>query len=203
MALDSFASLKSSITNWMARSDLATIAEDCIALAEGDFNRLLRTRDMEDNETLTPDGNGEATLPTDYLAWRTVTVLTNPRVELEYVAPSFMEDQYGDRAAGQARYFTVRGTKITVVPLTSSTVRFDYYAKIPALSDANTTNWLLTKYPNTYLYQCLKHAAVFIRDDNAAGTYGALANASLQALEADDSGSRFARASARISGPTP
>jgi hypothetical protein len=54
-----------------------------------------------------------------------------------------------------------------------------------------------------YLYQCLKHAAIYIRADQAAGTYGALANASIQALEADDNSARFTRATARISGPTP
>jgi len=203
MAISVYSDLKSAITDWLARSDLTAFADTAIELAEADFNRVLRVRDMETYDTLTPDSNGEATLPTDYLQWRTVTALLSPRIELEYIAPSYMEDQYGDRASGYPAFFTIRGTKITVVPLTTYDVRFDYYQSIPALSSSNTTNWLLTKYPNLYLYQCLSHCATYIKDSGGEQTYTARANAAREALIADDSMSRYTRASARISGPTP
>lgn len=204
MALDSYSSLKSSIADWMqGRTDLAPTVDDFIDLAEAEFNRVLRVREMEAYDDLTLDSNGEATLPTDYLAWRTVTAKTNPRRELDFVAPSYIEDVYGDRPSDLPEVFTIRGSTILVAPITTSDVRMDYYQKIPALSDSQTTNWLLEKMPNLYLHAALKHAAIYLDDDNLAQRYAALANASIQALTADDWSGRFNRASMRVSGPTP
>lgn len=207
MALATYADLKSEIGNWMnGRTDLATDADTFIDLAEGDFNRVFRVREMETYATLSPDANGEASLPSDYLQWRTVTAQTSPRSELQFVPPSYLDDQYPDRAAGYPRFFTIYGSTMLVLPLTESDIRLDYYETIPALSDAQTTNWLLTKYPNVYLYQCLKHAAVFLNTPSAssqAQTYGALANAAIDALMRDDERARYTRTTMRVSGPTP
>lgn len=204
MSLTTFSSLKSSITDWLqGRTDILPQTEDFITLAEAEFNRVIRVREMEASDDLTLDGNGEATLPTDYLAWRTVTALTDPRIELEYATPSYIEDTYPERPSDYPSVFTIRGSTILVAPITTSTVRIDYFQKIPALSDANTTNWLLTKMPGLYLHMCLKHAAIYLDNDGAAQRYAALANGALQALSSDDWGGRFNRARARVSGPTP
>jgi hypothetical protein len=40
-----------------------------------------------------------------------------------------------------------------------------YYAQIPALSDSNTTNWMLTKNPDIYLYGALLEASPYIMND--------------------------------------
>lgn len=204
MALDSYSSLKSSITDWLqGRTDLVTVVDDFIDLSEAEFNRVLRVREMEAATTLTLDGNGEATLPTDYLAWRTVTALTDPRREVEYATPSYIEDTYPDRPSGYPEVFTIRGSTLLVAPITSSSIRFDYYQKIPALSDSQTTNWLLDKMPGLYLHMSLKHASVYLDEDALAQRYASLAQAALSALTSDDWTSRFNRASMRVSGPTP
>lgn len=204
MSLDTYSSLKSAITDWLqGRTDLATNVDDFIDLAEADFNRIIRVREMETSATLTPDSDGEATLPSDYLAWRTVTALTDPRIQLGYVAPSYMEDQYGDRASGYPAFFTITGSTMLVLPITTYDVRLDYYEKIDALSDSNTTNWLLTKMPSAYLFMALKYAAIYLSADGEAQRYSSLANAAVEALVNDDRQSRYARAAARVSGPTP
>lgn len=204
MALDSYSSLKSSITDWLqGRTDLVTVVDDFIDLSEAEFNRVLRVREMEATSTLTLDGNGEATLPTDYLAWRTVTALTDPRREVEYATPSYIEDTYPDRPSGYPEVFTIRGSTLLVAPITSSSIRFDYYQKIQALSDSQTTNWLLDKMPGLYLHMSLKHASVYLDEDALAQRYASLAQAALSALTSDDWTSRFNRASMRVSGPTP
>lgn len=204
MSLNTFSSLKSAITDWMqGRTDILGNTEDFITLAESEFNRVLRVREMEASDDLTLDGNGETTLPTDYLAWRTVTALTNPRRELEFATPSYIEDTYGDRPSSLPEVFTIRGSTLLVAPITTSDVRLDYFAKIPALSDVAPSNWLLAKMPGLYLHMSLKHAAIYLDNDAAAQRYAALANGALQALSSDDWGGRFNRASMRVSGPTP
>lgn len=204
MSLDSYSSLKSSITDWLqGRTDLATVVDDFIDLAEAEMNRVLRVREMEASDTLTLDSNGEATLPTDYLAWRSVTALTSPRIDVEYATPSFIEDAYGDRYSGNPSVFTIRGSTILVVPISTEDIRLDYYQKVPALSDSNTSNWVLAKMPGLYLHLALKHAAVYLDEPQLEQKYGMLAQVDLQALMSDDWGGRFNRGKARVSGPTP
>jgi hypothetical protein len=58
-----------------------------------------------------------------------------------------------------------------------------YYAKITSLSDGNTTNWLLTKAPDVYLYGALTHAAPFLMDDQRIAVFAQIYLARVQALQ--------------------
>lgn len=204
MPLSNYNDLKASIQNWMYdRPDLAPMCGDFIALTEGDLNQVLRTRIQLKTVTVTPDANGSANLPDDYASFRQVTALTNPRCPLSLVAPSFRDAEIPYRAGGYPSYFTIDGATITVLPLTSSNVEISYYAKIPALSDANTTNWLLAAYPNIYLYGACRQAAIFIGDsDRESRMERAYANA-LNSFKASEELAMYSRASARSNGPTP
>lgn len=203
MAISSFSDLKTQIGSWFNdRDDLATDAATFIALAEADFNRVLRVREMETSTTLTPS-SGEAPLPADYLEWRTVTLLASRRSEIEYATPSYIEDIYGERESGTPRFFTIRGATMIIVPVSDTSVRLDYYQKITGLSDAAPSNWLLAKYPNLYLFQSLMYAAIFLGDDARQGKYGSLAGAQIAALQSDDTRARYARGAARRSGVAP
>ena len=42
---------------------------------------------------------------------------------------------------------------------------------MPALSDADPTNWVLSDYPNLYLYGSLLHSAPFLKDDMRLGMW--------------------------------
>ena len=60
MALTTFSGLKSSIADWLNRSDLTTQIADFIALTEADFNAKLRIRQMEQIDTITIDSEPES-----------------------------------------------------------------------------------------------------------------------------------------------
>jgi SAM-dependent MidA family methyltransferase len=67
MALSNYTNLKTSIANWLNRSDLTSeIADDFIVLAEADFNSKLRIRKMITQSTFTIDSETES-LPTGFL----------------------------------------------------------------------------------------------------------------------------------------
>ncbi len=57
-----------------------------------------------------------------------------------------------------------------------------YYGKIPALSNQNTSNWLLVKAPDLYLYGSLVHAAPYLLDDQRVGLFANMYNSRLEAL---------------------
>jgi len=54
---------------------------------------------------------------------------------------------------------------IIPAPAGSTDYSIVYYAQNPALSDSNTTNWLLTKSADLYLYSALLEAAPYLNNE--------------------------------------
>lgn len=213
MALATYANLQTAIQDWMFdRTDLtmATTA-DFVVLCEGELNNgapaignmppvsPLRTRDQLTTTELTPS-SGVCDLPADYAQYRQVTALTDPRRVLEAVAPSFRDTDQAFRSSGLPSWFSISGDEMLVLPTNAANVELEYYAKVPALSGA--ANWLLTKFPNVYLYGCLKHACIYIGDERAQ-TMAAMFSGLVDGLNASDVKSMYARAAARVSRVTP
>ena len=60
-------------------------------------------------------------------------------------------------ATYEPRYYAITAGEIEVFPVPDGTYSTElyYYAKIDALSDSNTSNWLLEYFPDAYLYGAL------------------------------------------------
>jgi len=134
---------------------------------EADANSRLRVLPMEASVLLTTVG-GDVALPADYLLWRTVrpTLPGSPPVptfhppydELDYVHPAYLPPV----GRGFDRLFTIEGNNFKVRPVDDRTGAYDfhYYQKIPTLVGNNSnSNWLLTEYPNVYLFGLMVEAA--------------------------------------------
>jgi hypothetical protein len=165
MALATYSDLQSSVASWLARDDLTSVIPDFVVLFEAVANRRLRVRQMETDATLTMT-SGAATLPTDYLAWRTVTSDASSGGELEYVQPTWLRAAYPAGESGTAKYFTIEGSTLTVGPSDDTDLTLRYFAKVPALS--GTVNWLFTAHPDLYLFGTLTEAKAFIEDEKRA-----------------------------------
>lgn len=164
MSIANYSDLKSAITTfYVNRSDLAAVADDFIDLVEASLNLTLRCREMEASTDLTPTSN-VCTLPTDYLEYKRVVELASTRRALEYITEDAADYLYPDRTAGLSNHFMIIGSNLTALPLSSNDIELTYYQQIPALSDSNTTNWLLTRSPNLYLHGCLMYAAEFTKN---------------------------------------
>ena len=71
MALSTYTELKTSIANWLNRTDLTSeIAEDFIVLAEKDFNSKLRIRKMNATDASFTINAETVALPTGFLQLR-------------------------------------------------------------------------------------------------------------------------------------
>ncbi|MCS5737235.1 phage adaptor protein, partial [Herbiconiux daphne] len=67
--------------------------------------------------------------------------------------------------------------------LTSGDIIVGYYSDSPELhSDTDSCN-LLTIAPDLLLYMAMKHACIFVQDDEAAQKYGFMAEAALQVVQ--------------------
>jgi hypothetical protein len=160
MAIGTYAQLQTAIGSWLGHDLFTSQIPDFIALFEAAANRRLRVRQQETSVTLTPS-SGVATLPADYLAWRRVTWTGSPRGELDYVTPSWLQAAYASAASGTPAVFTIEGSSLTVRPVDDTALELLYYAKVPALSDVATTNWLLTAHPDLYLFGSMVEAELF------------------------------------------
>ena len=165
MALATYSDLKTSIANWLNRSDLTDeIADDFIKLTEADFNSKLRIRKMVAQTSFTIDSETEA-LPTGFLQVRDIYILNgNTKVPLTYTTPSQMDSTVGTSTTGLPNSFTILGDTFRFSPKPDATYTafINYYKSFDALSDTTTTNYILTTHPAIYLYGSLFHAANFL-----------------------------------------
>ena len=165
MALSTYSELKTSIANFLNRSDLTTeIQDDFIKLTEADFNSKLRVRKMITQSTITIDSETEA-LPTGFLQVRDFYILSgSTKYPLRYMTPSQMDQVKGTSVTGIPQAYTILGDTFRFTPKPDSTYTgyINYYKKFDALSDTNTTNFILTDHPAIYLYGSLFHAANFL-----------------------------------------
>ena len=165
MALTTYTELKTSLANWLNRSDLTTeIGDDFIKLTEADLNSKLRVRAMIAQVNITVDAETEA-LPTDFLQIRNFYILSGQtKTPLVYTTPASMDTTSGTSTTGKPTTFTILGDTLRFSPKPDATYTavMNYFKKFPALSSTNATNYILASHPAIYLYGSLFHAANFL-----------------------------------------
>ena len=163
-----YAELKTNIANYLNRSDLTSYIDTFIDSTEAELNRRLRTKEMIKRATATADSQ-YLTVPTDWQEAINIEITSNN------FSPLFQQsieslDVYrkaNNNITGQPIYYAMVDDSIELAPTPDSsyTLQLTYYAKITALSDSNTTNFVSTDHPDLYLYGCLKHASIFLMED--------------------------------------
>lgn len=178
MTIASYSDLQTSVANYLNRSDLTSIIPDLITLAEAQLNADLVARDMETRTNLsTVAGNAYVTLPTDMLEMnRLLVTSTDPNRVLGYRSADELSTEYPTGYVGIPAVFTIIGSQIQLAPIPDGvyTLEITYQQKLPALSVSNTTNWLLTQWPNAYLYGALCAAQPFLMNDERLPVFQAL-----------------------------
>lgn len=193
MAIATYAQLKTAIASWAHRSNISdSVISDFVSLAEAEFNRALRCVQQETRSTLSVSSRYTA-LPADFLELRRIEYDGSPVYPLNSLTPYQQTGYRQNQPTGEPVYYSIVGTDIEIVPTqTSASVDILYYAKIAALSDSNTTNWLLTAHPDLYLAECLRQLGIYTKDDNAIARYGAQVAEAIRTIRQLDAAKRFA-----------
>jgi len=195
MALATYNDLLAAVAAWVARDNLTANIPDFVTLFEAEANRRLRVRQMEASINSLVFSNTPATaiLPSDYLMWRTVWWIGNPRRVIEYVHPSYFTAAFPDSPTDIPRYFTIIGGVIAINPTdtTSNRILFDYFQKIGPLS--SSVNWLYSAHPDIYLFGTLAEAYGFQKDAN---------NMAMWAARRDDIFDKIERLDQKTRGPS-
>lgn len=186
MAISDNATLIAAVQNWTARADLNSVIPDFIMLAEARINRELKVRQMLSTVGLTASG-GSFPLPSDIISIARVSYLYSGRdVELESL-PSAANLNARD---GIAYGYVVEGSVAKLVGGSGNEdITLSYYAKIPAVSTG--PNWLITNFPDIYLYATLLETAPYIGNDQKIGIWQAGYESAIDSLNRMDSESRY------------
>lgn len=162
-----YASLKSTVLDWLARQDISdNIFESFVTIVEQTISAELKSFDTEKLFVapaleLTELGFLGASLPKDFREARVVMYANNP---IYYVEPQkFMQTP-------QSTGFTIVGGKILVGAGVQGTGSLSvvYYTRVPHINLNNLTNAIIEKYPNIYIFGCLREAYSYISDSEKA-----------------------------------
>lgn len=168
-----YTTLKEAVADWLNRADMTAQIPVFIQLAEAKFNRELRVRDMLARSESSSD-EGYIPMPADFLQEYSMKLeAATPHQEISYVGADDAKKIKATGLTGEVRYYSIVGNTFELIPDPAEQVDVEmiYYAKIPALSDSATTNWLLTKSPDLYLYGTLLETVPYLKDDERLQTW--------------------------------
>ena len=169
MAITTYTELKTAVVGFLDRTDLTARVPEFIALAEAALNRELRTNDQLASTTL-PADSATLALPQDLREVKAVRIASTG-APLKFRDIDQMDEQRPRfSTTGTPCFYGVAGLSLEFLPAVSGAAPVDifvrYFRAVPALTDSATTNWLLTKHPDAYLYGALIHSAPYLREDD-------------------------------------
>lgn len=189
MALATLSDLKTRVADYLARpiDDIANEFASAVEMVESELNTDpdFRVADMEKLVDLAVT-SGVANLPSDFIELRNVTNDSGLNCGSYYLS-------------GLSLVFSTSDPNDSGI----SGVTVLYYASLPPLVNDGDTNWLLTKYPQIYLYGILSELGFWLVDATQITAFGAKYTQSLEKLRSADRNKRWGGASVIISGPTP
>ena len=193
-----YSELKTNIANFLNRSDLTNQIDFFIDATEAELNRRLRVKDMIKRATATADGQ-YLSLPTDWLE------AINVQIDGNSFKPLFQQsiesmDVYrkgNNNVTGLPAFFALVDNTIELAPTPDSsyTLQLTYYGTIDALSDTNTSNFISTSYPDAYLYGALKHASIYLMEDDRVALFTSQFEKALEEMRMEQEKAEFGKGS--------
>jgi len=109
-------------------------------------------------------------LPADYIEVKNLRTVGAPDVQLDRSSVFELYSLYPrNGSTSQPRAFARDGANLVFGPEPDAdyTLAGTYYAKLPSLGPANTSNWLITDVPDLILAAAMKEAAAYTMDAEA------------------------------------
>lgn len=168
--------LIASIESRMDRTDLTADIPNWIYLAEREMERRLEGPYRETVGTVAADSESTP-LPGDYKMARAVALVDGP--PLTQITPAAMLGT--TNCSGRPSHYAIIGQNIYFSPTPSSTqtARIAYRRKIPALTEASPSNWVVDNHPDVYFYGALMQGFAHIADEDRAAAYRGLFDAAI------------------------
>jgi hypothetical protein len=186
-----FTELKTNIADWLNRSDLTSVIPTFIQLAEARLNRQLRTTNQYTRATVS-SSDQYLSMPSDFLEMRHIRITSPKERDLVEIAAHAI-NEYTDTnflaslADSYPRYY-VYGQSLRIIPTPAESITYEmmYYAKVPALSTSNASNWVSTSHPDAYLYYSLLQASPYLGEDERIAIWTQQAERAVAEIQASD-----------------
>ena len=194
MSLTNYSDLKTSVANYLARTDLTNQIPDFIRLAEYRMRREVRIRQMlKSATTVTVSGDATVEMPTDFLEARDFVVVGNPTQPLSYVSPSALSRNAISSTTGKPTEYTILASEFQLSPVPSSvyTLQVLYYAAPTLLSDENASNVFMANVPDMLLYAPLIEAEPYLMNDARLPTWVSMYERASASVTKSDEGGQY------------
>jgi hypothetical protein len=163
--ITTYAELVTAVLAWAKRTDVAALVADFIVLAEARISSdMLKSQALERVQQATITA-GVAALPDNVIEVTGLRLVGATRPDVEVTSREriqyLRERSY---AGGGTTYAALVGRTFETYPATEGTLEIRARCRVPALSDAAPTNWVLTNHPNAYLFGALYECFDYVRD---------------------------------------
>ena len=201
MPITTYTELKTNIADFLNRDDLTSVSSTFVSLAEADLNRQIRHWRQEKRSTAEIDTQYSA-IPADMLEVIRFYITSGDTRPLELISQAEMLDRKfrNLNTSGQPAYYAVTAGELEVYPVPDGTYTSElyYFGKTPALSDSNTSNWILEHYPDAYLYGSLIHSAPYLKDDARIQVWAALYQSAIDSINQASEKAKFGGSGRRM-----
>jgi len=201
MPITTYAELKTNIADFLNRDDLTSVSSTFVSLAEADLNRQIRHWRQEKRSTAEIDTQYSA-IPADMLEVIRFYITSGDTRPLELISQAEMLDRKfrNLNTSGQPAYYAVTAGELEVYPVPDGTYNAElyYFGKTDALSDSNTSNWILEHYPDAYLYGSLIHSAPYLKDDARIQVWAALYQSAIDSINQASEKAKFGGSGRRM-----
>ena len=190
MSIQTYAELKTSVSNWLHRDNLATYIDDLITVGEKWIFRKARTRDMETSMSVSIT-SGAATIPADFVALKHAYIDGTPIGKLDIRPASWVYSQYTNRSdSTKPTTIAVEGSNFIFGPWggSSYTLKGTYYKRLAAVSVS--ANALFLANPDLYLFATLAETEPFLKNDKRIALWAAKRDQILFDVNGEDQSSR-------------
>lgn len=190
---DSYDNLVRTVADYLNREDLTLAIPTFIRMAETDFDRRVRHPLMMKNVAAKVTEN-YVPLPDDLVETYTIDIPSYSRKAIEFVPAERLRELSHAVRNGGVVYYSIENNQINFLaspPVEGAIVNLRYYASIPRLSPLVSSNWLLRKWPDAYLYGTLMQSAVYTGDDNSLSQYAQILSGLIDSVRKSNDDARF------------
>lgn len=194
MSVTTYAELKTTVANYLGRTDLTDQIGDFIRFAELRLRREVRIRQILKTTTITAtSGTATVSIPSDFLEVRDFIVNTNPVQALTYASPSSFNRNSRTTESGKPLDYTILATELQLAPVPdfAYSLKLLHYFAPTFLSDSNTSNEFLVNVPDLLLYATLLEAEPYLMNDARVNTWGTMYDKGLAALIKSDESAQY------------
>lgn len=192
------------IEDTLNRRDLTTVIPDFTVMATKRISRDMARIKHPGGITraIATVTNNYAPLPNDFLSMYQL-MDQDTRIALVYITPdqsmTIQSDGWKPPHGAPTYinylpstgliYYTIMGKTLRMVPPPAASaptaLEMWYYANLSAISVANPTNWVLTQYPDLYLYGSLVHTAPYLKNDERIQIWEGIYQSILKDIEVE------------------